>query len=83
MGTHEQQNSVPAGISDAHWFKRHRWLTYLALGILGYFLLIEHRQHVFQFLPFALLGVCLLMHGLMHGGHKHGGHKRPEKEPSQ
>jgi len=46
-----------------------------ALGLIGavsYFLLMEHRQHVFVFLPFLILLLCPLMHILMHGGH--GGH---------
>ena len=40
------------------------WLTpkgLAALGLIGaatYFLLIEHRQHVWQFLPFLILLAC-------------------------
>jgi hypothetical protein len=54
------------------------WLTpkgLAALGLIGavtYFLLIEHRQHLWQFLPFLILLLCPLMHIFMHGGH--GGH---------
>ncbi|MGV8843856.1 MAG: DUF2933 domain-containing protein [Pseudomonas sp.] len=46
-----------------------------ALGLIGaasYFLLMEHRQHVFVFLPFLIILLCPLMHIFMHGGH--GGH---------
>jgi hypothetical protein len=46
-----------------------------ALGLIGgasYFLLVEHREHLFQFLPFLILLLCPLMHIFMHGGH--GGH---------
>ncbi|AUD78835.1 hypothetical protein CW740_06040 [Kangiella profundi] len=60
------------------------WLTpkgLAALGLIGaatYFLLIEHRQHVWQFLPFLILLACPFMHFFMHGGHGvnrgHGGH---------
>ena len=39
------------------------------LGIAGFFLITEHRAHLFGFLPLFLLGVCLLMHVFMHGGH--------------
>lgn len=55
------------------------WLTpkgLAALGLIGaatYFLLIEHRQHVWQFLPFLILLVCPFMHLFMHRGH--GGHE--------
>ena len=57
------------------------WLTpkgLAALGLIGaatYFLLIEHRQHVWQFLPFLILLACPFMHLFMYGGHGgHGGH---------
>ena len=57
------------------------WLTPKGLAALGliaaasYFLLIEHRQHVWQFLPFLILLACPFMHLFMHGGHGgHGGH---------
>ncbi|MFT5032144.1 MAG: hypothetical protein ACI9OO_000074 [Bacteroidia bacterium] len=46
-----------------------------ALGLIGavsYFLLVEHRQHVFAFLPFLIILLCPLMHIFMHGGQ--GGH---------
>lgn len=44
------------------------------LGVAGYFLWTEHQAHVITFLPFLLLGGCILMHVFMHGGHGHGGH---------
>ncbi|HAW22393.1 MAG TPA: hypothetical protein DCX38_03370 [Pseudomonas sp.] len=52
-----------------------------ALGLIGavsYFLLMEHRQHVFVFLPFLILLLCPLMHILMHGGHGQRGEDGPE-----
>ena len=43
--------------------------------LVAYMLLMEHRQHVFQFLPYLILLLCPLMHVFMHGGHgKHSGH---------
>ncbi|MDF1690249.1 MAG: DUF2933 domain-containing protein [Cycloclasticus sp.] len=53
------------------------------IGVASYFLLVEHRQHLFQWLPFLLLALCPLMHVFMHGGHGgHGGHKhRDTGEP--
>ena len=54
------------------------WFTPKGLAALGliaaatYFLLVEHRQHVWQYLPFLILLACLFMHLFMHGGH--GGH---------
>lgn len=46
----------------------------LIAGVI-YMLLMEHREHVFQYLPFLILLLCPLMHIFMHGGHGgHGGH---------
>lgn len=49
-----------------------------ALGLIGaasYFLLVEHRQHLFEWLPFLILALCPLMHFFMHGGHGHARHR--------
>lgn len=43
-------------------------LGFLAVG--GYFIWTEHQAHAIQFLPYALVLLCPLMH-LFHG---HGGH---------
>lgn len=55
------------------------WTTptgWAALGLIGaasYFLLVEHTQHFFEYLPFLILLLCPLMHVFMHGSHgKHG-----------
>lgn len=51
------------------------------LGIAGFFLITEHRAHVFGFLPYLLLLACPLMHLFHHGGHGgHPGHARREEE---
>lgn len=60
------------------------WFTPKGLGALGliaaatYFLLIEHQEHVWQYLPFMILLACPLMHIFMHGGH--GGHHKEEDQ---
>jgi len=46
-------------------------LGFLAVG--GFFLLAEHRAHVFGALPYLLILACPLMH-LFHGHGRHGGH---------
>lgn len=63
------------------------WFTPKGLAALGliaaatYFLLIEHQEHVWQYLPFIILLACPLMHIFMHGGHGgHGGHDEKENE---
>lgn len=52
-----------------------------AIGLIGatsYFLFMEHRQHLFEYLPVLILLACPLMHLFMHGGH--GGHGKHEHE---
>ena len=65
------------------------WSTptgWAALGLIGaasYFLLVEHRHHFFEYLPFLILLLCPSMHVFMHGSHgKHEHHedKLHEKE---
>ena len=44
------------------------------LAIAGFYLITEHRAHVFGYLPFLLLLACPLLHVFMHRGHgDHGG----------
>ena len=57
------------------------WRSRYAIGLLvigavaGYFLWTEHRAHLWQWWPYAILLLCPLMHVFMHGGHGgHGGH---------
>jgi hypothetical protein len=42
------------------------------LVIAAFFLLTEHRAHLFGLLPWLLILLCPLMHLFMHGGHNHG-----------
>lgn len=45
-------------------------------AIAGFFLLTEHRAHLFGALPFLLLLACPLLHLFMHRGHGgKGGHQ--------
>ena len=58
--------------------RRRFWGSRASLGLIvlgaiaAFFLLAEHRAHVFGALPFLLLLACPLMHLFMH--HGHGGH---------
>ena len=58
--------------AQSFWGTPKGFATIGLIGIIGYFLYIEHRQHIFDALPFLLLGACLLMHVFMHRGHGHG-----------
>ena len=43
-------------------------------GVALFYLVTEHRAHLFGALPLLLLLSCLLMHLFMHGKHGHEGH---------
>jgi hypothetical protein len=46
------------------------WLVFLVfLAIAAFFLMTEHRAHVFGVVPYVLLLACPLLHFLMHGRH--------------
>jgi hypothetical protein len=45
------------------------------LAIAAVLLILEHRAHALQWLPFAILLACPLLH-LFHGHGGHGGHGR-------
>jgi hypothetical protein len=43
------------------------------LSVAGFFLLAEHKVHLYGALPFLILLLCPLMHIFMHKGHgSHG-----------
>lgn len=44
----------------------------IGLGLMGFYLITEHRAHLYGALPFLLILSCPLMHLFMH--HDHGGH---------
>ncbi len=51
-----------------------KWIFIGFLAIAAFFLLTEHRAHLFGFLPWLLILACPLMH-LFHGHGEHGGQK--------
>ena len=69
-------------MSDEHdsgdgFFRSKANLALVVFGaIAAFFLLAEHRAHLFGWLPYLLLLACPLMHFFMHGGH--GGHSHPQ-----
>ena len=68
--SHDEHNSGGGG--------KGRWVFLGFVLIAAYFLLTEHRAHAIQYLPFALLLACPLLH-LFHGHGGHGGHAGGDK----
>jgi len=61
------------------WNTPQGWAALGLIGAVSYFLLIEHRQHLFEWLPFLILLLCPLIHFFMHGSHGgHGSHDHHE-----
>ena len=80
METHRHLGEVSQ--SNESWLRQHRWISYGALGVISYYLLTEHREHVLAYFPYLLLAACPLMHLFMHGGHhkpKEQGNPEQEK----
>ena len=46
-----------------------------SLAVAGFFVVLEHRVHLDEILPYALVALFLVLHMFMHAGHGgHGGH---------
>ena len=51
------------------------WVFATFAAIALFFLVTEHRAHLYGWLPFLFLAACPLMHLFHgHGGHGHGNH---------
>ena len=53
----------------APFVSRTLWICLGFLAIAGFFLITEHRAHVYGWLPYLLLLACPLFHLLSHRGH--------------
>ena len=67
-GHQEHQDSV-----QRSFWSRGNIVLVAFLAIAGFYLIAEHRGHVFGYLPFLLLLACPLLHLFMHRGHGGGG----------
>lgn len=59
---------------------RSKWVFILFALIALFFLVSEHRAHLFGALPFLLLLACPLLHFFHGHGHHHGDDHRPADE---
>ncbi len=75
---HSENASEP----NSFWGSRYS-IGLIVLGaVAAYFLLSEHRAHVFGALPFLLLLACPLMHVFMHHGQRGHDNGQPRPDPS-
>ncbi|MEQ8408113.1 MAG: DUF2933 domain-containing protein [Gammaproteobacteria bacterium] len=51
------------------WSSKNGFVALLFIAAVSYFLLIEHRQHFFEWLPYLIILACPAMHLFMHHGH--------------
>lgn len=74
MTSHAHHQADP--VSAPSFWRSRSGLVFIAFGtVAAAYLLFEHTAHVVQYLPFAIVLLCPLMHIFMHGGHGgHGGH---------
>ena len=57
-----------------------------ALGLMlapAYFLLVEHRAHVWYYLPYVIFLVCPALHLFMHGRHRENKAEEEEEETAE
>ena len=57
-----------------------RYVFFGFVAVAAYFLITEHRAHLFGILPFLLIAACPLMHLFHHSGHAHGGDEEPRRD---
>ncbi len=61
--------------SQNFWLTGRGLVAATGIGFLLYFLVIEHGEHLFPYLPYLILLLCPFMHFFMHGSHSHGDEK--------
>ncbi len=82
---HQDNGNNHSDAGQPSFWRSRSGITLGVLGAIAGFLLIsEHQAHLFEALPFLLIGGCIVMHLFMHAGHGgHGGHSSHRQEPDQ
>ena len=62
----------------SHHFRRGKWVWWVFAAIALFYLLTEHRAHLFGVLHYLFVLACPLMHRFMHG--HHGAHKSHDRD---
>lgn len=57
-----------------------RYVFFGFVAVAAYFLITEHRAHLYGVLPFLLIAACPLMHLFHHRGHRHGSGRDSDEE---
>ncbi len=79
---HEHDQRI-AGIEPPQGLGSRGWIVLAGFAVAAaYFLWTEHRAHVIQFLPWAFLALCPLMHVFMHHGHGTTGDRSDDRNRS-
>lgn len=84
MKSRHENHSGQQHPEEKHWWLSFRGLiTFIFIIAIGYYLITEHRAHLFNILPLLLLLACPLMHIFMHRSHHHDHHKRVDNNSSE
>jgi hypothetical protein len=80
---HEMKHttSPPANPPRSLWRTRYGVGLMVMGAVAAFFLLAEHRAHIFGALPYLLILICPLMHLFMHRGHGAHGHHKGGDQP--
>ncbi|MBS9869652.1 DUF2933 domain-containing protein [Vibrio alginolyticus] len=67
--------------SRSFWTTPNGWGAIALIGAASYFLITEHREHVFEYLPYLILLLCPVMHLFMHHGHMKESRRQTKHQP--